>query len=421
MLRLSLPEARRLMIGSQLLSGPPPKRPTRARMLETIRQIGALQIDSISVVKRSHHLVLWSRLGNHPPEWLEEIHSTHRAIFEFWVHAAAYAPIELYGCFRHDMLRYNELASRQGLEWLAANRSLCDEVVAYVRENGPVTSQSFAPPDGAARPEPWAWYGNKPTNVALEVLWRTGELMVSRREKFQRVYDLPERVYPEWSDDQMPSIEETDLTLGRAALKALGITTVRWLPDYYRRRSTRNTVPGMMPQEILETLVETGDAVRAEVDGLPSPVYVAAEALQRTFRPSRTTLLSPFDNLVWHRLRTAELFGFDLVFEPYVPKEKRIYGYFTLTILHRDQLVGRVDAKAHRSTGELSINSLHLEPWFIGRDNERFYRELATTLHDFTRFNGTDHITVRATYPEDIRPKLLDALIGEERSLIRLV
>lgn len=410
MLKLSLREARRLMIGSQRLAGPAPKRPTRAKMLETIRQLGALQIDSISVVQRSHHLVLWSRLGNHPPEWLEEIHSQERAIFEFWVHAAAYAPIELYGHFRHDMLRYPELTSKAGREWLRDNRDVCDFVLDHVRANGPVTSGSFAAPEAAERPEPWAWYGNKPTNVALEVLWRTGELMVARRDKFQRVYDLPERVHPTWSDEHLPTREETDLALGRAALNALGVTTVRWLPDYYRRRSTRTTVPGMMPLETLEMLVDTGDAVRADVAGLPEPAYVATRALEQRFRPSRTTLLSPFDSLVWHRRRTAEMFGFDLVFEPYVPKEKRLYGYFTLTILHRDQLVGRLDSKAHRSTGELTINSLHLEPWFVGRDDERFYRELATTLHDFSRFNATTHITVLSTNPVDVHAKLVHAL-----------
>lgn len=416
MLRLSLREARRLMIGSQLLAGPPPKRPTKTRMLETIRQLGALQIDSISVVQRTHHLVLWSRLGNHPPEWLEEIHSNERAIFEFWVHAAAYAPIELYPHFRHDMLRYTELTSKAGREWLRDNRHVCDEVLDFVRVNGPVTSGSFAAPSDAERPEPWAWYGNKPTNVALEVLWRTGELMVARRDKFQRVYDLPERVYPGWSDDQIPTIEETDLALAGSALRAMGVTTVRWLPDYYRRRHTRATVPGMMPLEMLETLVDTGDAVRAEVDGLPEPAYVSTRALEQRFRPSRTTLLSPFDNLVWHRRRTAEMFGFDLIFEPYVPKEKRLYGYFTLTILHRDQLVGRLDSKAHRATGELSINSLHLEPWFVGRDDERFYRELATALHDFSRFNTTDHITIQATNPPDVRARLSEALLRDATS-----
>lgn len=410
MLKLSLREARRLMIGSQLLSGPVPKRPTKTRMLETIRHLGAVQIDTIHVVQRSHHIVLWSRLGNHPTEWLDELVASDRAIFEYWVHAAAYAPIELYPYFRRKMLTYMERTGKRTREWVDENQHVIDQVMSHVGENGAVTSKSFAPPDGAERAAAWAWYGNKPTNVALELLWTTGDLMIDRREKFQRYYDLTERVHPDWSDDQLPDIEDEQHALGLASLNALGVTTARWLPDYFRRNWGDSAIERSIVRQVLEHLVEEGHAVRAEVRGIDAPVFVATKALDQKFRPSRTTLLSSFDSLVWDRRRTREMFGFDLMLEAYTPREKRVYGYFSLPILYRDQLVGRLDPKAHRKTGELTVNNLHLEPWFIGKDDERFYLQLAGTLHDFSTFNGTDHVTIQRSDPPEAQVKLLNAL-----------
>ena len=410
MLELSLREARRLMIGAQLLAGPVPKRPTRAKMLDTMRHLGAVQIDTINVVQRSHHIVLWSRLGNHPTGWLNELLAEDRAIFEYWVHAAAYAPIELFPFFRRKMLEYSEQCGMRTREWMDENRHVLEHVMSHVRQNGPVTSKSFSPPEAAERAAAWAWYGNKPTNVALEILWSTGDLMVDRREKFQRFYDLTERVHPSWSDDQLPDLEEEQHALGLASLRALGATTARWLPDYFRRSWGSSAIERSTVRQVLEHLVDAGHAARAQVRGIDDPVFVSTRALGQKFRPSRTTLLSSFDSLVWDRRRTREMFGFDLMLEAYTPREKRIYGYFSLPILYRDQLVGRLDPKAHRKTGELCVNNLHLEPWFVGRDDERFYLQLANTLHDFSTFNGTDHVTVQRSDPPESQAKLLDAL-----------
>lgn len=415
MLSLSKREARRLMIGSQLLSGPPPKRPSRARMLETIRQIGAVQIDSISVVQRSHHIVLWSRLGNHPPEWLNDLLANDQAIFEYWVHAAAYAPIELYPHFRRQMLNFHSRASAGTREWMDENAHILEQVVEYIRETGPVTTKSFDPPEDAERPAPWAWYGNKPTNVALEILWTDGTLMIDRRDKFQRVYDLQERVLPDWDDCQLPSEEETHRALALTTLNALGVSTLAWLPDYFRSAQTRPAIPRRNVHAVLESLVDEGHAVRAQIKGIDEPAYASTQALEKTFRISRTTLLSSFDNLVWHRRRAKELFDFDLLLEAYTPKPKRVYGYFSLPILYRDQLVGRLDPKAHRKTGELSVNAFHLEPWFIGKDDERFYLQLADALHDFSAFNETNHVVVRVCDPPEARQKLVNALVQRQR------
>lgn len=410
-LELSIKQARRLMIGSQLLSGPPPKRPTKRRMLEVIRHLGAVQIDSISVVERSHHLVLWSRLGNHPTEWLHELHAKDRALFEYWAHACAYVPIERYGCFRRIMLGFHERIEDQLDGWFDGNPAVLDDVMEHVRQNGAVTTKSFQPPEGAERPQAWAWYGNKPTNLALDILWTSGKLMVDRREKFQRHYDLTERVHPEWDDDQIPDLDDERDTLAEVTINALGVSTARWLPDYFRTHRGQNVITAKNAREVMDRLIERGVAVPGRIKELDADVVISTRALERKFKPSRTTLLSPFDNLIWApRLRTQELFNFDVNLEIYVPKAKRRYGYFSLPILHRDELVGRLDPKVDRKAGVLYINALHLEPDFDGRDDDHFYNALAETLRDFRDFNGATEICVQSGEPAHAGPALRDAL-----------
>lgn len=413
MLELSLREARRLALGAQLLAGPPPRRPTKAMMLDTIRHLGAVQIDSINVVARSHHIVLWSRLGNHDPAWLDELLGRDRAIFEYWTHAAAYSPIELFPYFRLIMRRFHDPdgygLGDDTLAWIRDNRDLFEHVVETVRVNGPVAATSFQAPDGAPRPGPWSWYGNKPTNRALEFLWTMGVLMIDRREKFQRWYDLVERVHPTWDDALLPSVEEQRLALGAHALRAMGLTTARWLPDYFRTWGAR-AITGSASKHILDELVDRGAGVPARIEGVDDPVVVSTELLDRRFRPSRTTLLSPFDSLIWDRRRTEALFDFELRLEAYTPAPKRRYGYFSLPILYRDRLVGRLDPKADRKRAEFWVKALHLEPWFAPKADERFYADLAATLRQFASFNGCETIQIERADPPAAAPALAAAL-----------
>ncbi|HEX5165193.1 MAG TPA: crosslink repair DNA glycosylase YcaQ family protein [Thermomicrobiales bacterium] len=414
MLELSIKEARRLMLGAQLLAGRPPKRPTKQMMRDTIRHLGALQIDSISVVARSHHIVLWSRLGNHPPEWLDELLGKDRALFEYWAHAAAFVPIEHYPFFRRMMLSFHDGSgtrwSERTREWIEKNRELVDGVIDHIREHGAVSTSTFAAPEGAERAAPWAWYGNKPTNLALEMLWTNGTLMVDRREKFQRWYDLTERVHPTWDDRLIPSVEEERNTLAAVALAALGVSTVRWLPDYFRKNQNDGALRGTTTRNVLEHLAETGFATRARIKGIDDDAYVQTALLDEKIPLSRTTLLSPFDSLVWDRRRAAELFSFPLMLEAYTPAPKRQYGYFSLPILYRDQLVGRLDPKAERKSGQFIVKALHLEPWFAGKDDERFYVSLAANLRDFATFNGCMEFAIERSDPGHAGERLADAL-----------
>jgi uncharacterized protein len=416
-LDLSLKEARRLAIGAQRLAGRPPRRATKQTVLDTIRHLGALQIDSISVVARSHHIVLWSRIGNHPQEWLYDLLGEDRAIFEYWAHAAAFVPIEMFPYFRRKMLRYQQLDSdgwsSRGAEWLQENQELLDHVVTHIRDNGPASAKTFDPPEGAERAAPWAWYGNKPTNRALDALWTMGTLMIDRREKFSRWYDLTERVHPSWDDANLPSVEEEEHALGAIALRAMGVVHPHWLPDYFRTNWAVRTRNGSAAQRILHDLVATGAGVRARVRGLEGEAVVSAELLEGRIPPSRTTLLSPFDSLVWDRRRTLELFDFPLQLEAYTPAPKRRYGYFSLPILYRDLLVGRLDPKADRPAKVLIIKALHLEPAFVGSADERFYTSLAETLWDFAAFNACDTVEVLLSDPPDAAIRLRESLLRQ--------
>jgi uncharacterized protein YcaQ len=208
----------------------------------------------------------------------------------------------------------------------------------------------------------WAWWDWKPEKRALEYLHTAGELMIARRHNFQRLYDLRERVLPTWDDADAPPLDEVWRALALKAVRALGVATARWLPDYFR-------TPKRGAGALLEGLVQSGEIVAVEVEGQPEPAYVhrdhralAEAAASGTLRPRYTTLLSPFDPIVWDRARASALFGFDYRIECYTPAEKRRYGYFTLPILHNGALVGRLDPKAHRREGLFEVKVLHLEP-----------------------------------------------------------
>ncbi|MDI7275693.1 MAG: crosslink repair DNA glycosylase YcaQ family protein, partial [Anaerolineae bacterium] len=198
-LRLSLSAARALMLAAQGLHERPAAPATKANVVEAIRRIGALQIDTINVVARSPYLVLWSRLGAYETRWLDEL-LAEGALFEYWSHAACFLPVEDYPLYRHRM-RGDGLADWwESLPYLAAHREEAERMLALIRERGPVRSADFARQGGRAT----GWWDWKPEKRLLEALFDAGLLMVARRERFQRVYDLRERVLPSWDDPPPP-------------------------------------------------------------------------------------------------------------------------------------------------------------------------------------------------------------------------
>jgi uncharacterized protein YcaQ len=398
--RFSRAAARALLLAAQGLSSPPERPAKKADVLGAVRRMGVLQIDSIAVVARSPYLVLWSRLGSYEPRWLDEL-LDEGALFEYWAHAASFIPIEDYGLYRRLMLE----GSEKTRAWFSTHPEEVRLVLARIREEGPVRSAEFARADGRAG----GWWEWKPEKRALEHLFAAGELMISRRDpNFHRVYDLRERVLeralPGWEDTSAPTLREVQRALALKAVRALGVSVARWVPDYFR-------MPKRGIAGLLEELADEGGLLRARIEGWEEPAYVHPEnaglaemALSGDLGPSLTILLSPFDPVVWDRARASELFEFEYRIEVYTPAARRRYGYYSLPILHRGALVGRLDAKAHRKEGLFEVRALHLE---LGVKATRdLISGLAGALRGCAVWHGTPEILVRRSDPPELVEQL---------------
>ncbi len=398
---LSVRAARALHLAAQDMLAPRRRRAGKADVLAAIRRMGMLQIDTISVVARSPYLVLWSRLGDYDPAWLDEL-LAEGALFEYWAHEACFLPIEDYGLYRHRMLDPEAMGWKYSAKWMGERAAEVAALLARVREQGPVRSSDFERNDGKAG----GWWEWKPEKRSLEVLFTAGELMIARRHNFQRIYDLAERVHPEWHDGRMPTLDAVRRDFVLRAVRALGLAKAAWIPDYHRTRR---------PHPDPAQLAEQGLLLRGRVEGWSEPVYIhpehaelARQAMGGKLAPRSSSLLSPFDPIVWDRRRALELFGFDYRLESYTPAEKRRYGYFTLPILRRGALVGRVDAKAHRKAGEFELRSIHLEPGV--RTSERLVDDVAGAVQRCAGWHGCPRVSVKQAVPEGFGGQLAAAL-----------
>ena len=333
LLSLTLPQARALMLAAQGLLQPPAITASKDDVLACIRQMGALQIDTIHVVARSPYLVLWSRLGAYTPAWLDE-HLAEGRLFEYWAHAACFLPSEDFGL--HRQMYLSDQFNNWYRHWYDRYPKEMDAVLEYVRQNGEARSRDFERSDG----KKGAWWDWKIEKRALEYWFTVGELMIVRRENFQRVYNLRERVLPTWRDEQAPSLDDTLDALALRSVQALGFARASWVADYFRliKKDTLARVKALAEAGRLETVRVEGWNELCYVH--PEQMALAEQAAAGQLEPTYTTLLSPFDPLVWDRKRAQELFGFDYTIECYLPAEKRIYGYFSLPVLSRGALVG---------------------------------------------------------------------------------
>lgn len=397
MIELTPDAVRALLLAAQGLAGPPPAAPGKADVLAAIRRMGVLQIDTIHIVARSPYLVLWSRLGAYEPRWLDEL-LAEGALFEYWSHAACFLPIEQFGLHRPRMLAMRRPEGRWG-GWAEANAAVIERVHEHVRAAGPVRSSDFAR-DGRGGP----WWDWKPEKAALELLFEQGHLMIARRESFQRIYDLQERVLPGWADADLPTAEEVRRQHVLNSVRALGVAPARWVADYYR-------IAKKGIAQLLDGLVAEGLLLRAGVAGWKDAAYIhpanralAEGAAAGALTPTRTTLLSPFDPVVWDRARALELYDFHYRIEVYTPAARRTYGYFTLPILHRGRVVGRLDPKAHRDKGVFEVKGLHLEPGVPITDE--LVDGLAAAIGDCATWHRTPQIDLVRSDP----PELAEAL-----------
>lgn len=390
-IRLTAGAARAVHLAAQGLLSNTRRRARKGDVLAAIERMHLLQIDTIHVVARSPYLVLFSRLGAYQPQWLDELLAEGR-IFESWAHEACFAPMADWALLRSHLIDKGhhwalKNASRNRDEQSAGMRRVLD----HIREHGPVRSADFERSDGQRG---GGWWGWKDEKRWLEAWFGLGELMVARREKFQRVYDLTERVLANAGvDANGGSVESrpTRALLIERGILALGIARASWIADYYRLRPR-------VDRGELASLIDSGVVHEVQVSGWPVPAYVHSLMLPTVMTAARgglratlTTVLSPFDPVVWDRTRASELFDFDYRLECYLPASKRRFGYFVLPILHRGRLIGRMDAKAHRQAGTFEIKSIELESGVpIG---DALVDPLAKAIVAFARWHGAHRLT----------------------------
>jgi uncharacterized protein len=347
---LTIDQARRLAVAAQGLAAGR-ARAGPATLRGVLERLGAIQIDSINVVARSHELVLAARAGPHDPAAFERLVYRRRAGFEHWGHAASFLPIGLYRLF---LPRMRWLATNPRYGWGEARRRHADlygPVLERIRAEGPLAASAFRDPSARRRGPWWDW---APVKVVLEDLFARGVLLVHDRVNFERRYDLAERVLPAGLDTSEPTREEAALALTVHAARALGVATAADLADYFR-------LPSAAVRAALAEAVAAGLLQQVAVEGWTRPAYLVpgTPVPRRVAHPP--ALVSPFDSLVWSRQRTERLFGFRYTLEVYVPAARRVHGYYTMPVLHQGTLVARVDPKHDRQAGRLLLRALHLE------------------------------------------------------------
>ncbi|MCZ7541269.1 MAG: winged helix DNA-binding domain-containing protein [Anaerolineae bacterium] len=409
---LSLSAARALALHAQGLTtangAEPP--PTLDALCEMVARLVCVQIDTLHVVRRSQYLVLWSRLGAYDPADFDRLiyDPAHRRLFEYWYHAASIIPLSEYR-YRLETMRHYQNGGGWWPQWAGQpeNRQVIEEVRARLLAEGALRASDFEH-DGPRRDSWWDW---KPAKRALEYLYDTGEAMIADRVSFQRIYNLRERVLPGWVDITPPTAEETHRHMLARAVRALGIATAGQIADYaYMKRGDASPALAALRKagELVEVAVETVGGGVADFlmhrDDLP----LAEQAADGAIIPSRTTFLSPFDSLMWGKGRDAQLWGFTHVLEAYKRAPQRIWGYFSLPILHRDRLVGRFDPKLDRKTGRLRLEALHLEPGVAPDD--ALIGDIAATMRDFMAWHGATDLVIERSAPGGWGERLLAVL-----------
>jgi uncharacterized protein YcaQ len=387
--------ARRLFVSRQRLAdGSAAARPGPEAIMDVATDLAGLQLDPISVVARSHRLVLWSRLGAYDPADLEGLLWRERRLFEYWTHAAAIVCTEDYPIHSLLMRRYpsdRSAYNRRLRAWLAANQPLRRSILRQLRAGGPLPTRALEDRASVA----WqsaGWTAGRNVDRMLDVLWTQGRIMVAGRQGQQRVWDLAERWLPPWAPTRRPPEREVVRLAVQRSLRALGVATARDIDRHF----TAGRYPGLAAA--LAGLERAGRVERVRVaDGgaeWPGPWYVHAddlpllERLQAGDWRPRTTLLSPFDNLCIDRERTERLFGFRYRMEIYVPKAARRYGYYVLPILDGDRFVGRVDPAMDRGRGRLVVNAVHPEPGAPASAGPA----VAAALEELAAFLGADGV-----------------------------
>ena len=384
---LSSAEARRLALSSLGFGAKKPAKAGVAHVRATAKRLSAIQVDSVNVLARAHYMPTFSRYGPYPTAALDQLVHEKRELFEYWGHAACLLPIELYPALRWRMEGQLEGWGELEKEQLA----FIEAVHAEVAERGPLSAGELSN-GGKGTGNWWGWSDGK---RAIEFLFRQGRVAIAGRRNFERLYDIPEHVFPREVLKAKPlSAEGGKKDLLVRAARAMGVGTARDIAMYFQvdmwwDRATANGRREPAKTHVLfDELVEEGHLEKVEVEGWKRPGYVIPGAkVPRTI--DARAIVSPFDPLMWERKWTKSVFDFDYQIEIYVPAARRIYGYYVLPFVLGDRFAGRVDLKADRKASTLLVQAAWLEP---GREPKAVAAALADELRSIARWLGLESI-----------------------------
>ena len=368
----------------------------RTAALRAIEHLGYVQLDSISVIERAHNHTWFSRVPNFNPSLSNDM-LEQGEIYEYWAHAAAYMPMR---DFRFSLIDKARVRAGEHRSKLPKDTKLMNKVMQRIRSDGPMSTRDLETP-GTKRSGWWDW---KPAKKAAERLYLQGDLMICSRVGFQKTYDLTERVLPGSTSTTVPSLSEWAKHLIDEQLHCHSLVTLPGI-TYSRRHA------GLNRAVKAEVLNRVAMAELQQVQLPDNQVYYSRPGLLDQPLPrvsSQLQILSPFDNLVIQRARLQSLFNFDYQIECYVPAAKRRYGYFALPLLYRDELVGRIDCKAHRAQRRLALQSVHLQ--CKDSDMDSVCRALAAALPGFAKFQDCDSVSCEQVSPQSATRVLQRAL-----------
>jgi len=400
-------DARRLLLERQGLCRPPRRKLKAADLQALIEDLGYVQLDSISTVARAHHMILFARNETYRPKLLDRLLERERSLFENWTHDAAVIPTAFFPFWQHRFDREKEQLKARWQKWRREGfLDAMDEVLAHVQDKGPTRARDLTPGrdgEGGKKPAESAWWDWHPAKTALEYHWRCGALAVCRREGFQKVYDLTERVIPAAHRAPPPHPAAFRDWACREALARLGLASSGEIAAFWHLVTPKEAAVWCKAELAKGTIVEVSvaPAARGKSDsGKPRPAFALPETLETLAglppAPPRIRALSPFDPVIRNRLRLERVFGFDYRIEVFVPAAKRRYGYYVFPLLEGERLIGRIDMKHDKAIDALKVSSLWLEPKV--RLTTARQTRLDAELERQRRFIGADRVVFADGY-----------------------
>ncbi len=382
---LSNPAARRLFLHRHALAEAPTGPAKGADLADLITRIGFVQVDSINTVARAHHMILFARRQTYRPEALKTLLERDRSLFEHWTHDASIVPVHLHPMWQFRFARDAERLAANWKRWFRDGyEAQFDTILRRIEDHGPVTCSDVGQGEPRGKGGWWDWH---PSKTALEWMWRTGQLAISRRDGFQKVYDLTERVIPDLHRAGAPDHATAVNWACASALDHLGFATSGEIAAYWNAirpdEAKAWCKAALAAGDLIEVDVQSADGALRRSFAQPDVIYAAMAAPEP---PGRLRILSPFDPALRDRERAERLFGFYYRIEVFVPEAKRQYGYYVFPVLEGDRLVGRIDAKAWRDADTFRVRAYWPErgcPFTKGRTDR-----LSAEIDRMARFAG---------------------------------